>query len=368
MFEWGLLLGTTLMSVAGTALVLHFAPALRWVRDPNDRDSHEGLIPHGGGVGIALVSMAAGGLVVYFPTSPPIPKEEGLRLLAILGLALPLGVVGLVDDIQHLSAKVRFGVQVAVVSGLLVFLSELPGFSISPFFLMEGEGFRVDGWVLLGLVLFAGVWWINLFNFMDGIDGLAGMQAVFMLVMGAGLAARPHPEVMVDPVCLLMLYVAAATIGFLWFNWPPAKIFMGDCGSTWLGFMIFAFALLSIQADRLSYAFWLVLAAVFVTDATVTLATRMLRGDRWYEAHCNHAYQRLSRRWKNGNKGGQRSVTLLASAINLAWLAPLAWACLNWPEWSVAWLSLAYAPLLVGVILLGAGRPDSARADSRTHD
>ena len=78
-----------------------------------------------------------------------------------------------------------------------------------------------------------------------------------------------------------MLYVAAATVGFLLLNWPPAKIFMGDVSSTWLAFMVFALALLSIQAGWLSHAVWLVLAAVLVTDATVTLLTRKLHGERW---------------------------------------------------------------------------------------
>ena len=122
-----------------------------------------------------------------------------------------------------------------------------------------------------GLLLLAGVWWINLFNFMDGIDGIAGARAVFMLLGGAVLSAWVNADVMSSPVWMLMLCVVAATVGFLLLNWPPAKIFMGDVGSTWLAFMIFALALLSVQAGWLSYATWLVLAAVFVTDATVTL-------------------------------------------------------------------------------------------------
>ena len=130
-----------------------------------------------------------------------------------------------------------------------------------------------------------------------------------------------------------------------WKLWPPAKIFMGDVGSTWLGFMLFALALLSVQACWLSYATWLVLAAVFVADATVTLLTRLLRGERWYEAHRNHVYQKLARRW-----GGHRPVTLLAVGINVLWLAPLAWACAAWPQWTFGWVLLAYAPLVVGAI------------------
>lgn len=143
--------------------------------------------------------------------------------------------------------------------------------------------------------------------------------------------------------------------GFLLLNWPPAKIFMGDVGSTWLAFMIFALALLSVQAGWLSYATWLVLAAVFVTDATVTLLTRLLRGERWYEAHRNHAYQKFARRW-----GGHRPVSLRAVAVNMLWLAPLAGACTAWPQWAFGWALLAYAPLVVGAVALGAGRQEHA--------
>jgi Fuc2NAc and GlcNAc transferase len=97
----------------------------------------------------------------------------------------------------------------------------------------------------------------------------------------AGLAAWGRPDVVADPAWIWMLCIAAATVGFLLFNWPPAKIFMGDVGSTYLAFMIFALALFSVQAGWLSCAAWLVLAVVFATDATVTLLTCMARGERW---------------------------------------------------------------------------------------
>jgi Fuc2NAc and GlcNAc transferase len=322
------------------AWVRHRAEALRLVQAPNHRSSHDHPTPNGGGLGIVVAGSLAG---------------VGLGLFSgwtiswfVLGLGALLAAVGLRDDIQHLPARVRFGVQVAVCAGLLFALGDLPSISFR-----VGLEFELGGWVLSGLLLLAGVWWINLFNFIDGLDGIAGAQAVFMLLGGAALAAWANANVISSPVWMLMLCVAAATVGFLLLNWPPAKIFMGDVGSTWLGFMLFALALLSVQADWLSYSTWLVLAAVFVTDATVTLLTRLLRGERWYEAHRNHAYQILARRW-----GGHRPVTLLAVGINVLWLAPLAGACAACPQWAFGWVLLAYTPLLAGAIVLGAGRPD----------
>ncbi len=269
------------------------------------------------------------------------------------GLAAVLAGVGPRDDMAHLSARVRFGVQVLVCAGALTALGDLPALVMA-----GGLEFQVSGWILFGMLLLAAVWWVNLFNFMDGIDGIAGMQAVFMLFAGAAMSLWSTSEAVDNPIWIWMLCVVAATVGFLLLNWPPAKIFMGDVGSTWLAFMVFTLAILSIQAGWLSYAAWSVLAAVFVTDATVTLLTRMMRGDRWYEAHRSHAYQSLSRRWEGDHKAGHRSVTLLVTAVNVLWLAPWAWACLQWPTRSVVFVVAAYLPLVLGALWLGAGRPN----------
>ena len=347
-----LLATTALLAYGVAAWILRRAEALRLVQMPNHRSSHLRPTPTGGGLGIVVAGSLAGIALVVLP---------GWMVGGVaLGLAALLAVVGLRDDVAHLPARVRFGVQVVVCVGLLVVLGDLPALALS-----GGLGFQVTGWVLFGLLLLVGVWWINLFNFMDGIDGIAGMQAVFMLLAGAAMAMWAVPEAIYSPVWMLMLCVAAATAGFLLLNWPPAKIFMGDVGSTWLAFMVFALALLSVQAGWLSYVVWLVLGAVFVTDATVTLLTRMLHGERWYEAHRSHAYQRLSRRWKGDRKAGHRSVTLLVVAVNGLWLAPWAWACVQWPAGSVAFVVAAYLPLVLAALWLGAGRPEPCLPDNQ---
>jgi Fuc2NAc and GlcNAc transferase len=339
------LIATALIAWGVAAWVRRRAEALRLVQIPNHRSSHVQPTPSGGGLGIVVAGSLAGVALMLF-------SGWGLGGF-VLGLAAVLAAVSLRDDMAHLPARVRFGVQVAVCTGLFVTLGDLPVLTLS-----AGLEFQLAGWALFGLLLLVGVWWINLFNFMDGIDGIAGMQAVFMLLAGAALAAWLHPEAMSSPAWLLMLFVAAATAGFLLLNWPPAKIFMGDVGSTWLAFMVFALALLSVQSGWLSYATWLVLAAVFVTDATVTLLTRMLRGEPWYEAHRSHAYQRLSRRWQGDRKAGHRSVILLVAAVNVLWLAPWAWACVQWPAGSVAFVVAAYLPVVAAALWLGAGRSD----------
>ncbi len=319
------------------------AEALGLVQLPNHRSSHDHPTPTGGGLGIVVaVSLAGVNLVMI----------SGWTLgWCVLGLSALLAAVGFRDDVHCLPARLRFGVQVFVCAGLLLSIGDLPHLVFS-----VGLEYQVAGWLLFALLLLAGVWWINLFNFMDGVDGIAGAQSVFMLLAGAALAVCTNPESVLSPAWQLMIFVAVATVGFLTLNWPPAKIFMGDVGSTWLPFMIFAIALISVQSNWLNYSSWVVLAAVFVTDTTVTLLSRVLRGVCWFEAHSSHAYQRLSRLAKVDRGASHLFVTLLVVAVNLLWLAPWAWACLRWPSEAFAFVVTAYLPLLFLAFWLGAGK------------
>jgi Fuc2NAc and GlcNAc transferase len=339
--QMALVVSSAVLALMGAYVVFRYAGKRGLLKDPCHRSSHVQPTPSGGGLGIVVASTVAGVWLAW---------GQSQALVAPIVLAVPLALVGLLDDIRHLSARVRLGVQVAVCTALLIALGTVPEITVGNVVL--------GGLALSGLVLLVGVWWINLFNFMDGIDGIAGAQAVFMLMAAAALTAWGNPDAVASPLWVLMLCIVAATVGFLLMNWPPAKIFMGDTGSTWLGFMIFALALLTIQVGWLSYAAWLVLGAVFVADATVTLLTRMARGERWYEAHCHHAYQRLARRWQGERNAGHRSVTLLVAAVNLLWLAPMAWACMQWPQWIPGIVMLAYAPLVIGSLVLRAGKAE----------
>ena len=152
----------------------------------------------------------------------------------------------------------------------------------------------------------------------------------------------------------IFLALAAASLGFLVFNWPPAKIFMGDVGSTYLGYVLAAVALVTIAEGRLGLAQWAILAAAFVTDASVTLIRRLLRGERIAEAHRLHAYQALSRRW-----GGHLPVTVGFSVLNIVWLLPLAWLAAV-PGWAIGAVCAAYLPLIALALVSGSGAPETA--------
>lgn len=328
-----------------TGLVVRNAVRWRLVQAPNHRSSHTQPTASGGGLGIVI----AGSLTLAWITWQGQQSAVAPALLC----ALVLAGVGLADDIAQVPARWRFAVQIAV--SLVVVgqaWTQLPPIMVG--------AWPVDGWVLAAVLVLACLWWVNLYNFMDGIDGLAAMQAIFMTVAAAILITvfEAGPALTLSSPQLVLGDVAAATAGFLLWNRAPARIFMGDVGSTWLGLMLFALALPTIATGLMSYAAWLILAATFLTDASVTLLRRLLRGQRWYDAHRSHAYQRLSRRWHGEGKRGHRLTTWLYAAINVCWLAPLAAASLAWPSWQWLTTLAAYVPLILVTVAVGAGKAD----------
>lgn len=199
------------------------------------------------------------------------------------------------------------------------------------------------------LAAFYLVWMLNLYNFMDGIDGIAGIEAVTVcLGMSIIYALSGHAGLSWE---VLMLGAAAA--GFLYWNFPPAKIFMGDAGS---GFLGIALGVLSIQGSWASpqlFWSWLILLGVFIVDATVTLVRRLLRRERLYEAHRSHAYQFASRHY-----GRHVPVTLAVGLINLVWLLPIAlWVALGDGE-GLIWAVVAYSPLILLALKFHAGKAE----------
>jgi Fuc2NAc and GlcNAc transferase len=144
-------------------------------------------------------------------------------------------------------------------------------------------------------------------------------------------------------------------VGFLLWNWPPAKIFMGDVGSGYLGYVIAVLALAAARDDPVALWVWLILGGVFFVDATVTLVRRVLRGDRIHQAHRSHAYQWLARRW-----GSHRRVIVIVTILNLLWLLPCAFLATLHPDHAVAIAVVALAPLVALAFAAGSGRRENA--------
>lgn len=316
------------------AVKIH-AAQLQLIQFPNARSSHGVPTPSGGGIGIIVAGIVASPLIL------PLGSSE----YTILTAAVMAGILGGVDDRFDLSARMRFGIHVVIVATLLTL------FKLA--WLAPANAAGAAPAMYFFVALLAGVWWINLFNFMDGIDGLAASQAVFMLLGSVSIAyfssANIEGSALVWPLVL-----AAATGGFLVLNWAPAKIFMGDVGSNFLAVAILGTGIYLVSRNLVDFVAILVLPAMLVSDATVTLVTRILLRQRWWVAHRSHAYQRLSRRW-----GGHARVTLLYLAISVFWLYPLAHLAATQPNLSWIVAVIAYGPVLVFCVWAGAGRGDA---------
>jgi UDP-N-acetylmuramyl pentapeptide phosphotransferase/UDP-N-acetylglucosamine-1-phosphate transferase len=261
-----------LAALGGGRLYLRFAPA-RALDIPNQRSSHSRPTPRGGG--IVIVGGFLLGLAVWLLLGGSLSP----RALGWLAGAVLVAGVGFVDDLRSLPAVPRLVVQL-----LGAFLLTIAG--------VQERELPLVAVLVLGFIYVVGV--TNIYNFMDGIDGLAATQAI---VAGTALAAAglivQNPLVATGGSLL-----AAATAGFLVYNLPPARLFMGDVGSTFLGFNFAGLCLLGsigVGGGQLPVEFGAIVLAPFLFDGLVTLARRVLRGERWYAAHRSHFYQRLVR-------------------------------------------------------------------------
>jgi UDP-N-acetylmuramyl pentapeptide phosphotransferase/UDP-N-acetylglucosamine-1-phosphate transferase len=257
---------------------------------PNQRSSHSRPTPRGGGIAIMLVVLF-GGLALGW--------RSGV-VLVLVGLSFGLAVLSFWDDLRPLPWAVRFGGHALAAIGVLYALN-WPRFSLD---LTSQPGVA---WPALVSALFLFLWftgYTNAFNFMDGINGLAAGQAIVtglgMPLLGfLGSPFSSQVSGLSTPV-LLSLVIAGAAAGFLPHNFPKARMFMGDVGSAPLGFLLAALVVWIARED----GWWLLiplglLHANFVLDTGLTLARRILRGERWYQAHREHFYQRLIRSGKS---------------------------------------------------------------------
>ncbi len=300
---------------------------------PNARSSHAVPVPRGGGVGIVVVFLSA---VIWLLSRQVIPAKLAW---ALLGGGLAIATVGLADDRFKLAPWPRLVVHSLAAAWTVWNLDPLRPFQL-------GDSNLFWGWVSRGVAFTGLIWLTNLFNFMDGIDGLAGTEAVCVSGFGAVLLLLNG----LPSYARLSLALAAASLGFLVWNWPPAKIFMGDVGSGFLGFALGTLALFSSKASPELMWPWLILLAAFLVDATVTLLRRMFSRARWHEAHRSHAYQHAAQA-----VGSHAKVTLAVVAINLGWLFPLAWAALRYPGAAPALAAVAVIPLLYITIRFEGG-------------
>lgn len=301
MTEWALLTSAVVLSTFLTWLFLRYAIAQQVVDIPNERSSHALATPRGGGIAIAITFI---GCLLTLRITGIISTE---LLAAFAGSGIVVALIGIIDDHRPVASSLRLLVHFVAAAWILFCLAsalqQFPTRSILPL------------WSTNLVAAFYLVWLTNLYNFMDGIDGLASIEAITVGIGGAVLYWLILPE----GLWLLPALLVASASGFLIWNFPPARIFMGDCGS---GFLGISFAVLSLHAATFGqevFWAWTVLLAVFVVDATSTLLLRALKGEKIFHAHRSHAYQHATRKLDS-----HRIVSLVVGAINLFWLVPIA--------------------------------------------
>ncbi|EON93904.1 glycosyltransferase WbpL [Marinobacter lipolyticus SM19] len=320
---WVFLLTVFVLAFVGTAWLRRYALARELMDVPNARSSHVVPTPRGGGLAVVIAFEAAllAGWGMDF--------VDGDFVWGLGGAGALVALLGFLDDHGHIPAKWRLAGHFLASGWLLFSLGTLPPVGFGDTIVLSG----IIAWVFFWLYL---VWMLNLYNFMDGIDGIAGVEAVTVCLGGAliswlaGMAGG----------ALLPLLFGVAMAGFLVWNLPPARIFMGDVGSGFAGLVLGGLSLCAmVQAPHLFWA-WLILLGVFIVDATVTLLRRMLAGYPPHQAHRSHGYQYASRRFRS-----HRVVTLAVGVINVMWLLPLAvLVSLDWLPGLIG-LVIAYVPL-----------------------
>jgi Fuc2NAc and GlcNAc transferase len=244
---------------------------------PNHRSSHSVPTPRGGGLAIALV-WYVGLIILYFL------GEIQDRLFFALLSGLSLSMISIIDDVRNISPRIRLLFQILSSALAIYFIGDIESFDLGLF--------SLSNQILLRIILFISILWsINLFNFLDGIDGYISTAGIFV--------AFAFYYFVQDSVSLLMI---ASIAGFLPWNWQRAKIFMGDVGSTLIGFNIAVLAIWYRNTDVLSFNTVLIITSLYWFDATVTLLRRLLKGERISEAHRKHAYQRVVQSGKSHQK------------------------------------------------------------------
>lgn len=259
-----------ILSFLLTYLIKNYALKKSLLASINDRSMHNLPTPYGGGVAIA-VSWFVGLCYLYFY------DQIEANLFYALMLGVVISVLGYLDDLYELSARFRILIQSAVAIAALFVLGGLESLNLG-FILIENQVVtNLFAYLLI-------VWFINLYNFLDGIDGYAASEAVFLALAGFILFGSSH-----------FLVLGAAVFGFLLWNWHRAKIFMGDAGSTLLGYTIAIFSVYYANELSTNLWIWITLFGLFWFDATFTLLKRAKDGEKLSKAHKKHAYQKLIR-------------------------------------------------------------------------
>lgn len=332
MFSLAIFAAVLAASFLLTRSMLVYSTRFNLLDHPTERSSHTRTTPRGGGLAIVLASLAA----FTFGSWTGLLRPETVWAVSIAG-GLVAGA-GFWDDHRSLSPLIRIVVQLSAATILLAIIGSPASLDFG--FIAFTAAFLPP---FAFVILLA--WLVNLANFMDGIDGIAAAECAFVTIAGGALAWGRGD----NALAFLCFAVAAAALGFAVINWPPAKIFLGDVGSGYLGLIYGAAMLVDCAREPVRVWVWLILLGAFLTDATLTLIRRFAAGEAVHLPHRSHAYQHAAARW------GHKRTTLVFIAVNLFWLGPLAYVASEYPRYASGLFVVAVCPLCIAAWRMGAG-------------
>jgi len=317
------------LSLCGTIYYRKYAIKNAILANLNFRTLHEKPLPRGGGIIFSLV-FCLGVLFLYFLSNIK------LNVFLVFGIGGAFAaIIGFIDDLKGVNALIKLCLQLLIALWALFWLDGGP----------LNDIYFLKGWPAWSLSAFLMVWLINVYNFIDGVDGVAITGAILILsTMVLTLIIINSTS----QLSVLFLILIASCFGFLFFNWPKATIFMGDSGSIFLGYIFGAFIIYSILNSEISLYTWLVVFGYYLADTTSTTFIRLMTVKKWYHTHRSHAYQNLARILNNHSK-----VTAGIAIYHLLWLLPLAILTVIKPSFSITAVLLAFLPSTAWSIKFG---------------
>jgi Fuc2NAc and GlcNAc transferase len=291
---------------------------------PNLRSSHSIPTPQGGGLAFVI------SFLLSVPILTVMSDLSWPEVWAFLGGGILVAMIGFSDDHGHVAISWRLLAHLIGGTWTLFWLGGCPPLSIL--------GFIIEPSLLSNiLAVFYLTWLLNLYNFMDGIDGLSTIETMTVCIGAALLIA---PQSTSQSIWVTPLVLVASVSGFLFWNFPSAKIFMGDTGSSFLGLILGIFSIQTAWVLPHMFWVWIILLGVFIVDATLTLLRRLTNREKFYTPHNKHIYQIAARHYNS-----HKAVTVSIGLINLIWLLPIAYlASKQWVDGLLA-VAIAYTPL-----------------------
>ena len=309
-------------------IYISLAKKLEFFSVPHQGGVRQDIIPTSGGISFGLAYIL---MVLLYNNIHSLPQDYLSSIVYGSGLML---LTGFIDDIYSLSSSIRLIIQLIFVL-MISFL----------FGIQDSLNNNLDYFILMPIIVLGSIWIINTFNFIDGADGLVSMNsAIFSLVGGIFLLLTQQ-----EVLATILFMLCAVNLGFLYFNWAPAKVFMGDSGSLFLGSLFVIFSIGSYIDGLVSYWSWLILLSIFYVETTVTLLVRIRRKENVLSVHHSlHAYQQIII-----NSGKHSLPAKISILINFLWTVPMSFLAFMYPEYGGAILVTTCVPLALAFYYFG---------------